>query len=134
MGNSAVFPAPEEHRIPSKMKEVLYFHTKIRDDDVSSNRSRVPGFCCGDRKTPRKIPFLYFKEQTDPKRNKYLIIYFHGNSEVLSTTFKTLQKLHQALKVSMLSLINLTFFRIRFQYSLPSILGMDSMIVNHLQK
>lgn len=101
MGNSVIFPAPKDKTIPIWMENRMHFYTKPRKNGEHSPRgNNVPFFCCGDRKITRKIPYLLFKEETEPRKSQYLIIYFHGNSELVSHIYKTLERYHAIFKVS----------------------------------
>ena len=106
MGNSMVFPAPKQDRTPIWMEKRLYFCNKPRKDEEEvesgggGGRGSFLFFCCDNKKIAKKIPYLYFKEDTDPKKSQYLLLYFHGNSENLTHVYKTLERYHQTLKVS----------------------------------
>mgnify|MGYP000978241051 CR=1 FL=1 len=114
MGNSIIFPAPKEKKVPLWMESHLYFCPKpLRNEDSEPelNKSFL-GFCCGDKKPNKKIPFLYFREDTEVKKKQYLIIYFHGNSELLSHSYKALERYHAILRVTFLSLAHFLIFSI----------------------
>ena len=109
MGNSLIFPAPTESRVPVWMEKQLYFCNKLRkDDDAPDSSSGFLFFCCSDRRLTKKIPYLYFKEDTNPKKGQYLMIFFHTNSENLTHTYKTLERFHTTLEVTLLNSLKLT--------------------------
>ena len=98
MGNSVIFPAPKDKTLPFWMEARLKYFTKPRRE-AEGGYTLMPFFCCGERKISRKIPYLHFKEDTDIKRSQYLLIYFHGNSELLSHSYRTLEKYHGIFQV-----------------------------------
>lgn len=105
MGNSIVFPAPQERSIPLWMESRMYFYPKPKRSDEFENVPTTSfsfSFCCDNRKIEHKIPYLYFKEATEPSKKQYLMIYFHGNSENLTHTFKVLENYHKTLKVKII--------------------------------
>lgn len=99
MGNSVIFPAPADKELPSWIEPRLKYFTKPKVA-ADERRSIIPFFCCGERKIAQKIPYLHFKEERDPEKTQYLLIYFHGNSEVLSQSYKTMEKYHEIFQVN----------------------------------
>lgn len=98
MGSTLVFPAPKDKNIPRSMESRLKYFTKPRDFDDAPTVA-MPFICYGERKRNRKIPYLHFSDSSAPNNSKYLIIYFHGNSELLSQAYRTLEKYHSVLEV-----------------------------------
>ena len=99
MGNSVVFPAPKAKTRPYWMETRLKFFSKPKIDE-ERGFSLVKIFCFDERKATTKIPYLHFVETTEITRPRYLLIYFHGNSELLSHSYRTLEKYHSIFQVN----------------------------------
>lgn len=107
MGNSVIFPSRKD-KIAKYMESRLYYYKEEPHEVGDMMIDSGPGpytSCMGDRKPiTKRIPYLLFKEETEPSKSQYLMIYFHGNSAVLSKAYKTLERYHSIFKVHLLSL------------------------------
>ena len=99
MGSSMVFQPPRATPIPEWMKNQIYYINKSKAEDPEKFFPMLPGFCCSDRKIMRKVPYLHLSQTIFEKQSKYLIIYFHGTSELLSDIYRTLEKYHANFEV-----------------------------------
>mgnify|MGYP000920340535 FL=1 len=100
MGTSLVFPAPKDTYTPEWMEGKLKYYTKPKQrSQEQESTSPFPFLCYGSRKSSGKIPYLYLKHDFGYNKRRHLIIYFHGNSELLSEAYATLEKYHNILDV-----------------------------------
>ena len=100
MGNALIFSAPDDTKALALGKNHLFFYNKSRKGGTDGNSlATTPVSVYDDKKMGVGIPYLYFKEETELTRSKYLIIYYHGNAELLNHTHAKLEEYHKTFRV-----------------------------------
>lgn len=90
MGNSLVFPVPKCNYTASSLQP-FYHQIPVTEEHYSSRIGAL-------RSIKRSIPSLLIKSSN---KSKYLIIYFHGNSDDLGRMFPRLLEYYEQFQVNL---------------------------------
>ena len=92
MGNSLIFPAPKcKHTINSL--QPFYHSITVPEERLPKEKSMM-------KPTKRIIPALYIKTGI---KSKYLMLYFHGNSDDLGRSYHRLLEYYEHFQVTEIS-------------------------------